>query len=175
MARTFASSDGDIAAVLKTMFQSPDFTASLTRPDKQPGKLKDPMQFVVSSLRLAYDGKAISNYRPVVNWLAQLGEPLYGRVTPDGYPLTEPAWASSGQLVKRFEIARAVGGGNAGLFNTDDGKPGPRIGFPMLNNRLYYDAIDPALSAKTRAVLAQAASQQEWNTVLLSSPDWMLR
>ena len=110
-----------------------------------------------------------------MNWLTQLGEPLYGRVTPDGYPLTEPAWASSGQLVKRFEIARAIGSGNAGLFNTDDGKPGPRIGFPMLNNRLYYEAIDPALSAKTRSVLAQTASQQEWNTVLLSSPDWMLR
>ena len=45
----------------------------------------------------------------------------------------------------------------------------------MLNNRLYYDAIEPTLSAKTRAVLGQTASQQEWNTVLLSSPEWMLR
>jgi uncharacterized protein (DUF1800 family) len=175
MASTFTRSDGDIAAVLKTMFLSADFNASLARTDRSPGKLKDPMQFVISSLRLAYDGKVLTNYRPVGNWLTQLGEPLYGRVTPDGYPLTEPAWASSGQLVKRFEIARAIGSGNAGLFNTDAGGPGPRIGFPMLNNRLFYDAIDPALSAKTRAVLAQTASQQEWNTVLLSSPDWMLR
>jgi uncharacterized protein (DUF1800 family) len=175
MAGTFTRTDGDIAAVLKTMFLSPAFAASLPRADQQAGKLKDPVQFVVSSLRLAYDGKPISNYRPVVSWLTQLGEPLYGRVTPDGYPLTEPAWASSGQLVKRFEIARAIGSGNAGLFNADDGTPGPRIGFPMLNNRLFYEAIDPALSARTRMVLAQTASQQEWNTVLLSSPDWMLR
>ena len=175
MANTFRSTDGDIAAVLKTMFQSPDFTASLAHGDALPSKMKDPMQFVISSLRLAYDDKRISNYRPIVNWLTQLGEPLYGRVTPDGYPLTESAWASSGQMVKRFEIARAIGSGNAGLFNADDGTPGPRIGFPMLTNRLYYDVIEPALTANTRRVLGQAGSQQEWNTVLLSSPDWMLR
>src|SRR5207245_3112843 len=85
-------------------------------------KFKDPMQFVVSSLRLAYDGKVISNYLPVVGWLNQLGEPLYGRVTPDGYGLVETAWASSGQLVKRFEIASAIGSGRAGLVNTEDNR-----------------------------------------------------
>jgi len=175
MVAAFRSSDGDIPSVLKVMFQSAEFGAALARSDKAPARLKDPMQFVASSLRLAYDDKHIINYRPVVNWLSQLGEPLYGRVTPDGYPLTEPAWASSGQMVRRFEIARAIGSGNAGLFNDDDGHPGPRTGFPMLTNRLYYDAIDPALSARTREVLSQTSSQQEWNTVLLSSPDWMLR
>ena len=82
------------------------------------------MQFVVSSLRLAYDGKTITNYHPAVGWLQQLGEPLYGRVTPDGYPLTEAAWTSSGQMVRRFEIARAIGSGNAGLFNNDDNNAG---------------------------------------------------
>jgi uncharacterized protein (DUF1800 family) len=175
MTTTFERTDGDIAAVLKTMFLSPEFIALLEHPQAAAGKFKDPMQFIVSSLRLAYDGKMISNYRPPVNWLNQLGEPLYGRVTPDGYPLTEAAWASSGQMVKRFEIARAVGAGNAGLFNTDDGRPGPRAGFPMLNNRLFYDGIEPTLTARTSAALARATSQQEWNLVLLSSPEWMER
>ena len=48
-------------------------------------------------------------------------------------PLTEAAWTSSGQMVRRFEIARAIGSGGAGLFNTDDNKPGPNVGFPMLD------------------------------------------
>lgn len=174
MAQTFQRTGGSIAAVLRTMFLSRDLTAALAAPDT-PGKLKDPVQFVVSSLRLAYDGKQIVNYRPIVSWLGQLGEALYARVTPDGYALVETARTSSGQMVKRFEIARAIGSGNAGLFNTEDNKPGPRTGFPMLNNRLYYDAIEPALGAPTRTALDGAASQQEWNTLLLSSPDWMLR
>ena len=175
MTTTFEKTDGDIGAVLRTMFTSSDFTSMLKRPDTATGKLKDPMQFVVSSLRLAYDGKAITNYRPVANWLNQLGEPLYGHVTPDGYPLTEAAWASSGQMVRRFEIARAIGSGNAGLFNTDEGVPGPRGGFPLLTNRLFYDVIESTLGAHTRAALADTTSQQEWNTVLLASPEWMQR
>jgi len=171
MSATFLRTDGDIAAVLRTMFLSPELVGA----EGATGKFKDPMQFVLSSLRLAYDGKVITNYRPIVGWLTQLGEPLYGRVTPDGYGLDEAAWASSGQLVKRFEIARAIGSGNAGLFNTDDNRPGPRTGFPMLSNRLFYEAIESTLGARTRVALAQTASQQEWNTVLLASPEWMQR
>ncbi len=119
--------------------------------------------------------KTLTNYHPAVNWLQQLGEPLYGRVTPDGYPLTEPAWTSSGQLVRRFEIARAIGSGDAGLFNAEDNSPGPATGFPMLTSRLYYDAIEPALGVKTHQALEKTSSQQEWNTILLASPDWMQR
>jgi uncharacterized protein (DUF1800 family) len=175
MAETLRQSDGDISAVLRVLFLSPELATLLAQAPAGVGKFKDPLQFVVSSLRLAYDGKVISNYRPVVGWLAQLGEPLYGRVTPDGYALVEPAWTSSGQLVKRFEIARAIGAGSAGLFNTEDTQPGPRIGFPMLSNRLFYETIEPALSVRTREALGRTVSQQEWNTVLLASPDWMQR
>jgi len=176
MTRTFQKSDGSIAAVLREMFLDKDVIAALNAPTPRLEKFKDPMQFVMSSLRLAYDGKRISNYRPVVGWLTQLGEPLYGRVTPDGYPLTEAAWTSSGQIIRRFEIARAIGSGNAGLFNNEDSNtPGPATGFPMLTSRLFYDAIEPAISARTRDALSRTSSQQEWNTILLASPDWMQR
>jgi uncharacterized protein (DUF1800 family) len=175
LARTFQRTDGSIAAVLREMFLDRTFLASLEAPAPRLVKFKDPFQFVVSSLRFAYDAKTMTNYRPIVAWLTALGEPLYGRVTPDGYPLTEPAWTSSGQLIRRFEIARAIGSGNAGLFNLDDNTPGPSIGFPMLSSRLFFDAVEPGLSAPTRKALAGAASQQEWNTLLLSSPDWIQR
>jgi uncharacterized protein (DUF1800 family) len=175
MAATFEKTGGSIAAVVGEMFRDKDVLAAFNASAPAHGKFKDPMQFVVSSLRLAYDGKAITNYRPIVGWLQQLGEPLYGRVTPDGYALTESAWTSSGQMIRRFEIARAIGSGSAGLFNGDDNKPGPTVAFPLLTTRLYYDAIEPALSRSTREALNRTASQQEWNTLLLASPDWMLR
>lgn len=177
MADTFARTGGDIAAVLRTMLLAPEFDAATQAP-AAARKLKDPVQYVLSSLRLAYDGQPIApiaNLRPVIGWLGQLGEPLYGRVSPDGFPLAESAWASSGQMVKRFEIARAIGSGGGGLFTGDDGKPAPRAGFPQLASRLYDDGIAPTLGTATRQALAQAASQGEWNTVLLSSPEWMAR
>jgi len=172
MSATFARTDGDIGAVLRTMFLSPWFDRAAADGAR---KFKDPMVFVVSSMRLAYDGRPVANLRPVLNWLNQLGQPLYGHVAPDGYPLTESAWASSGQLVKRFEIARTIGSGPAGLFSTEGGQPAPQRGFPMPNSRLFYDSIESTLGAATQQALAQAGSQQEWNAVLLSSPEWMQR
>jgi uncharacterized protein (DUF1800 family) len=165
MAQTFLKTDGDIAGVLRTLFLSREFSASLG------GKFKDPMRFVVSSVRFAYDGRAIGNARPMLNWLNGLGEAPFGRPTPDGYPLTELSWASSGQMSRRFEIARAVGSGSAGLFDPEDGGAGTG-GFPQLSNRLYFEAVEPFLTVHTREALGRAASSQEWNTFLLSSPDF---
>jgi uncharacterized protein (DUF1800 family) len=168
MAQTFQHTDGDIAAVLRTMFLSREFDASLGE------KFRDPMRFVVSAVRFAYDGRPISNARPLLNWLNSLGEAPFGRQTPDGYPMTELSWASSGQMSRRFEIARSIGSGNAGLFDPEDAPPAPVVasGFPQLSNRLYFEAVEPFLLPKTREALNRANSQQEWNTFLLSSPDF---
>jgi len=169
LARTFHETRGDIPAVLETLFESHEFQASLG------GKFKDPMHYVVSTLRLAYDGKPIENTHPVLNWLNALGEPPFGRQTPDGYPLTEAGWASSGQISRRFEIARAIGSGNAGLFEPEDGSPANTTGFPQLSTRLYFAAVEPFLSANARNALEHAGSQFEWNTFLLASPDFNYR
>ncbi|MEJ0038211.1 MAG: DUF1800 domain-containing protein [Gammaproteobacteria bacterium] len=165
MSRTFTKTHGDIRAVLETMLDSKELTRSLG------AKFRDPMQYIIASVRLAYDDRPIENVRPVMNWLNALGEPLYGRATPDGYPLTASAWTSSGQMSKRFEIARAIGSGNAGLFQPDDGAVAQHTGFPQIATRMYYDSIEPQLAADTRAALDNASSQAEWNTFLLASPD----
>jgi uncharacterized protein (DUF1800 family) len=165
LAKIFMRTDGDIGAVLRALFLSPELNDSLG------GKFKDPMRFVVSAVRFAYDGKAISNVRPIVNWLNGLAEAPYGRQTPDGYPLTEPGWASSGQMSRRFEIARSIGIGNAALFEPEEGGVSTP-GFPQLSTRLYFEAVEPLLSMRTKDALNAANSQQEWNTFLLSSPDF---
>ena len=75
-------------------------------------------------------------------------------------------------MSKRFEIARAIGSGNAGLFDSEDGGAPAVGGFPQLSNRLYFEALEPFLSARTQEALQRANSPQEWNTFLLSSPDF---
>jgi uncharacterized protein (DUF1800 family) len=169
MAARFARTDGDIAAVLRTMFESPEFAASLRT------RYKDPVHYVVSAVRAAYDDKPILNARPMINWLNRMGEGPYNRQTPDGYPLNEASWAGPGQLTTRFEIAKAIGSGSAGLFKTDDANPTERPAFPQLSNALYFEAIQPKLAATTRQALDQATSPQEWNMLLLSAPEFMVR
>jgi uncharacterized protein (DUF1800 family) len=169
MAARFQRSDGDIAAVLQTMFESPEFAASLRT------RYKDPVHYVVSAVRLAYDEKPILNAGPMINWLNRLGEAPYNRQTPDGYPLTESSWTGPGQLTTRFEIAKAIGSGAAGLFKTEGPTPTERPAFPQLSNALYFEAIQQKLAVTTRQALDQAASPQEWNMLLLSAPEFMVR
>ena len=169
MAATFEKSDGMIADVLQTMFASEEFKQSLGK------KFKDPMHYVVSAVRLSYDDKTILNAGPMLNWLSRMGEPLYGRQTPDGYPLADASWASPGQMTTRFDIARAIGAGSAGLFKTDGPQPQEKVAFPQLASALYYQSLQATLSPATRQALEQAASPQEWNTFFLSSPEMMHR
>ncbi|MET3131593.1 uncharacterized protein (DUF1800 family) [Oxalobacteraceae bacterium GrIS 1.11] len=169
MASTFLASDGDIAATLQTLFEGAEVRQTLGR------KFKDPMHYVVSAVRLCYDDKLILNAGPMLNWLTRMGEPLYGRQTPDGYPLLDSAWASPGQMSTRFEIARAIGSGSAGLFKTDGPQPQEKAAFPQLANALYYQWLKSTLSPATAQAMEQAASPQEWNTFLLSSPEMMHR
>lgn len=177
MVATFQQTDGSIEAVVRQMLLDPDLLADLAAPEPRNRKLKDPMQFVVSSLRLAYEGRMFTNYHHVVNWVAQLGEPLYLRTSPDGYPMTESAWSSPAQLVERFEVARAIAAGNAPLFTDEDAKaPGPgTTGPPALKSPFFAGTLEPTLGPRTLAALGKASSQFEWDLFLLASPDWMMR
>jgi uncharacterized protein (DUF1800 family) len=168
MAERWRQSDGQIADVLRAMIGAPEFEASLGR------KFKDPTHYVVSAVRLAYADKVVLNTGPMIGWLYRLGQAPYNRQTPDGYPLDENAWAGPGQMTTRFEIARAIGSGSAGLFKME-GEPKDRPAFPQIAHPLYYEGIAPRLAAATQQALGQATSPQEWNAYLLASPDFMHR
>jgi uncharacterized protein (DUF1800 family) len=171
MAATFRSSDGDIAAVLKTMFTAPQFKASLG------GKFKDPIHYVVSAVRAAYGGQPIANATPLINWLNRMGEPLYGHETPDGYPMDAASWSGPGQMETRFEFAQALGHGNLPLFAPQPAaqmpKPPPMP--PVLLQTAYYQAVAPGLSSATRNALAQSANPGDKAMLLLASPEFMRR
>jgi uncharacterized protein (DUF1800 family) len=169
MAQTFKATDGDIAAVLATMVHAPEFAASL-----KPGtKFKDPVQWVFSAVRLAYDDKVVLNTQPIQNWLNRLGEGLFNHETPDGYPMVSASWDGPGQMTLRFEIARQIGSGSAGLFKPDVPNAVEKPAFPLIQNALYFNGLRQTLGPATLAALDQAVSPQDWNTLFLSSPEFM--
>lgn len=167
MAQTFLRSGGDMAAVLETMIQSPEFNGQLGQG------FKDPVRFVFSALRLAYDTKVVLNTQPVQGWLNRLAEGLFNRQTPDGYSLASSAWNGSGQMMTRFEIARQIGGNSAGLFKVPGGDNIDQPAFPLIQNELFFSTLRHRLSPATKAALDKAISPQDWNTLFLSSPDFM--
>jgi uncharacterized protein (DUF1800 family) len=164
MARTFQRTDGDIAEVLRTMFESKAFDASLGK------KFKDPMHYVVSALRFAYDGSTNVDTDVAVNWLNTQGELPFGHQSPDGYPLVESGWASSGQLTRRFDIARAIASGCADKVDADTKQRPPELAAGLFVRTLY-----PYLSPTSLAALEHAKTPVEWNTFLLASPEFNYR
>ncbi|MGY4158615.1 uncharacterized protein (DUF1800 family) [Bradyrhizobium sp. USDA 4461] len=169
MAQTFQQTDGDIAAVMSTLVHAPEFTATL----KDGAKFKDPVLYVISAVRLAYDTKVILNTMPIQGWLNRLSEGLFNHETPDGYSMLSTAWNGPGQMMLRFEIARAIGSGSAGLFKPNEPNAVDQPAFPQVMNGLYFSNLKQTLSPTTLAALDQAVSPQDWNTLFLSSPEFM--
>jgi uncharacterized protein (DUF1800 family) len=99
MAKSYMSSGGDIAVVLRTLFHSPEFWSTAT----YRAKVKTPLEFVVSAARAS--NASIDNLLPLENNLRQMGMPVYGAIPPTGYDWKSPAWVSTGALVDRMNFA----------------------------------------------------------------------
>jgi uncharacterized protein (DUF1800 family) len=95
--------------VMRTLLTSPEFRsrAALT------AKFKTPYQYVVSVARAA--DVPIANVRPLLGTLTQLGMPLYGCQTPDGYKNTEAAWLNPEGMTRRINFATAFASGRLPL------------------------------------------------------------
>jgi uncharacterized protein (DUF1800 family) len=169
MTAEWQASDGMIARVVAVVLRSDEFRASLGQ------EFKDPVHYVLSAVRYAYGGRVIRNADPIINWLKRMDEPLYGRETPDGWPLDAAAWTGPGQMETRFEIAKAIGNGSAGLFKGRDPGGPDEPAFPQLQNALWFAGVDHMIGAQTRGVLDRAASSTQWNMLLLASPEFMRR
>jgi uncharacterized protein (DUF1800 family) len=169
MMATWLANDGDIKAVLTTLFASPEFKASLTQ------KFKDPIHYAVSALRASYGQQVILNSQPLLGWLNRMGEPLYGHETPDGYPMTQAAWSGPGELETRFEIARQIGLGRSGLFRLPGDTAQEPAPPPLIQQTRYYQAVAPTLSSATLSALNQGQNPADRNMLFLASPEFMHR
>ncbi|MDE3009892.1 MAG: DUF1800 domain-containing protein [Pseudomonadota bacterium] len=161
------ASDGDLRELTLAVVRSGEFDASLGEG------FKTPQRFVIGSIRLAYEDRVVLNLQPALNWLNRMQHAPFGHATPEGYALPGSAWNGPGQFATRFEIARQLGYGSAGLFRAEGAKGDELPAFPQLASAYYYRAVEPGLGHQTREALAQARSPQEWSLLLLASPEMM--
>jgi uncharacterized protein (DUF1800 family) len=112
MAQTFLRTGGDLRAVMTTMLESKEFWSV----GAYQSKLKSPLEMVVSAVRaLNGDVDFASN---LVNQVGQMGEPLYRKQEPTGYPNSGKEWLNSAGLLARINFA---------LNLSDDKVPGVKV------------------------------------------------
>jgi uncharacterized protein (DUF1800 family) len=169
MAQTFTKTDGDLRAVLQTLFTSPEFFSE----GAWQAKVKSPFEMVVSAVR-ALGGEAADAFT-LVQKIADLGEPLYNKLEPNGYPNTGDAWLSTVGVMGRMNFSAALASGLVPGVTADParlaGKDYPAIARELLG----HDA-----SGQTQAALEKGLEGKEQTplfiaSMVLGSPDFQRR
>ncbi|HVS22004.1 MAG TPA: DUF1800 domain-containing protein, partial [Pyrinomonadaceae bacterium] len=102
VAQTFLKTDGDIREVLKAIFFSPEFNSA----DAYRAKVKRPFELAISSVRTL--GAETNGGPQMHQWIARMGQPLYGFQTPNGYSDVAENWVNTGALLERMNFALAL-------------------------------------------------------------------
>ena len=188
LAQRFLASDGDLRAVMQALVDSPEFR------DPRPTKFKTPYQYVVSAVRAT--GIVTTNVRPLLATLAQLGQPLYGCQTPDGWHDTEADWLNPNAITQRVNFATALASGRLPLQRVDDpaapaggnglkamerqadramaGNQAVEGSTPPADAATLLATLGPTISDKTRSAVTNAPPALR-AALVLGSPDFMRR
>jgi uncharacterized protein (DUF1800 family) len=187
MANRYLATDGYIRDVLDTMFRSSEFWERRY----YAAKFKTPFEYAISAARAT--GGEVFNVRPLAGLMAQLGMPLYGCQTPDGYKNTAEAWLNPDGMMMRLSFATALGAGRLPLERpVDFGDEQPMGGtravtrVAMKDTRTFGGAMVPPDPAKLAVTLGgvfsrrtaeaiEAAPPQLRSPLILGSPEFMMR
>jgi uncharacterized protein (DUF1800 family) len=157
-AKVFRDTNGDLKKVTRAILTSPEFMAANARG----AKVKTPFEFVVSAIRAT--GAEVRNAAPLVQQLRTLGMPLYGAQPPTGYDDKAVSWVNSGALINRMNFAVAL---------VSNRLPGTRLTIEAIEASRILP--EDALSANTRATVAQASDKPRQLALLLGSPEFQKR
>ncbi|MBI3168422.1 MAG: DUF1800 domain-containing protein [Chloroflexi bacterium] len=101
VAQVFQSSGGDVRELLRAIFFSEEFNASLGT-----GKLKRPVEFVTSAIRQL--GIETEFERPMFRLTQVMGQVPFFWSAPNGYPDVGKAWLNSNDLLARWNFALSI-------------------------------------------------------------------
>ena len=188
LARRFQDTDGDLRAVMQSLVDAPEFR------DPRPAKFKTPYQYVLSAVRAS--GIVATNVKPLMAVLGQVGQPLYGCQTPDGWRDTEADRLNPNAITQRVNFATALASGRLPLQRVDDPAAPPAPGgmkamerqadramnrdqpvegsTPPVDAAALLATLGPAISDRTRAAVADSQPALQ-AALVLGSPDFMRR
>jgi len=104
-AAVFTKTDGDIRETLRCVVSSPEFFSRAA----YRAKVKTPFEVVASALR-AMNAQPDTTPR-TAQLVARLGQPIFGRQTPDGWPDRGDAWMNTGAILNRINFGLALAAG----------------------------------------------------------------
>ena len=157
VAAEFLRTDGDIRLVMALIVSSPEFYSRAA----YHAKVKEPFALVASLYR-SLGGQPDSLGRSV-QLAARLGQPLWGRLTPDGWPDDATVWMNTGAILQRIRLGLDAGAGRVpGIRLTEP----PNLSAEASVDSVIALVLQREASAETRDVLLTGS-----NPLLMSVMD----
>jgi uncharacterized protein (DUF1800 family) len=167
--RTFIDTGGDLGEVTRTLLTSREFLSESTWHKK----IKSPLEVVVSAVR-AVNGE-ISTPSALGDWIAEMGQPLYGKIEPNGYPNTGEGWFNTATLLARLNFATSLANGKIPGVTVDTSRWDGKETVAIAREILGRDPMPQTLEALKEGKVAGDVSPAFLGGLILGSPDFQRR
>jgi uncharacterized protein (DUF1800 family) len=169
MTQTFLKTGGDLRAVMQTMLTSHEFFST----DAWQAKLKSPLELVASAARVL-DSNPTDTFA-LVQKVSEMGEPLYGKETPNGYRDTADAWLSTANVMARIDFARRLANNEVPGVSVDLARFSGKGPAAIAHDLLQRDPSSQTLAAIQDGTRDRPAEPSLIATLVLSSPEFQRR
>jgi hypothetical protein len=159
VATTFTRSQGDIREMLRTIFFSPEFNSTVA----YRAKIKRPFELTISAIRTL--GGETTGGPQLHQWIARMGEPLYGFQTPNGYSDLAESWVNTGGLLERFNFgltlaSNRIPGTSVDLKQFVSSGAGQSLNKSQIMDRFLDLIVAGDITPKTKEVLLKQLDEQ---------------
>jgi uncharacterized protein (DUF1800 family) len=107
--------------------------------------------------------------------IGELGEPLYGKLEPTGYPNTNDAWTNTASVLGRINFATALSGGQIAGMKFDISRFNFKDGATIAGQLLIMGPSPSTLTAIQKGTEEKEITPSLLITLVLSSPDFQRR
>jgi uncharacterized protein (DUF1800 family) len=153
LARSYSQSDGDLAAVYRTLIDAPESW------DPDLRKLKTPEEFAITTLRLLGTNER-NMARGKDSLLGTMGQRPHTAPSPAGWPDKAAEWLGPDAIWKRVEWSLRIAERLAGQVDA---------------RALARNSLGPRLSETTAQQIERAADGNQALVLLLMSPEFQRR
>jgi uncharacterized protein (DUF1800 family) len=169
MAQTFMKSDGDLRAVMETMFRSPEFFSE----GAWEARVKSPLEMAASTIRAM--GGEMTDAWSTVQRISNMGQALYAKLEPTGYPDVAETWLGATAVIARMNFAAAVASGEVSGVSVDASRWQGLDNASIAKALLGHDASKQTLDAIATGLEGKNPSPAVVVSLVLGSPDFERR
>jgi uncharacterized protein (DUF1800 family) len=169
MAQTFTKTDGDLRAVMETMFRSPEFLSE----GAWEARVKSPLEMAASTIRAM--GGEMTDAWSTVQRISDMGQALYAKMEPTGYPDVAETWLGATAVIARMNFAAAVASGEVPGVAVDASRWQGLDSASIAKALLGHDASKQTLDAIATGLEGKNPSPAVVASLVLGSPDFERR